>query len=82
MIEKPRARYIRLSSEDRRTALIEAALTAAAPHPIDADTLARSLICLVDGLGLQHCIDPEAMPAAAARKACLDLLSPHLGQLE
>ncbi len=47
--------------------------------PPHADQLARTLICLVDGLGLQHCIDPTTMPAAAARQACLDLLTPHLG---
>ncbi len=48
------------------------------PTP-NADQLARTLICLVDGLGLQHCIDPDAMPATTARQACLDLLTPHLG---
>lgn len=53
----------------------------AAPSLPDAASLARTLICLVDGLGLQHCIDPASMPAATARQACLDLLSPHLGPL-
>jgi len=59
------------------TALDE--LAASNGRQIDAGTLARSLICLVDGLGLQHCIDPEAMPAATARQACLDLISLHTG---
>ncbi len=40
-------------------AMIATALAAATTQPVDADGLARSLICLVDGLGLQHCIDPE-----------------------
>ena len=48
---------------------------------IDSRTLAKSLICFVDGLGLQHCIDPASMPAILARQACLDLLTPHLGPL-
>lgn len=61
------------------TALSE--LAARNRRRIDAEALARSLICLVDGLGLQHCIDPEAMPATAARQACLDLLALHLGPL-
>ncbi len=66
----------------RYHAMIAAALAKAAQRPIDADSLATSLICLVDGLGLQHCIDPDAMPAALARKACLELITPHIGPLE
>jgi hypothetical protein len=46
---------------------------------IEAAALARALICLVDGLGLQHCIDPETMPSAMARQTCLDLIALHLG---
>ncbi len=49
-----------------------------APDSTHAPTLARTFICLVDGLSLQHCIDPPSMPAAAARQACVDFLSPHL----
>ena len=48
---------------------------------VESRTLARTLICLVDGLGLQHCIDPEAMPPETAKAACRDLLEPHLGAL-
>ena len=62
-------------------AMIATALTTAAPALPNPDALARSLICLVDGLGLQHCIDPDTMPAAVARQACLDLLTPHTGPL-
>ncbi len=46
---------------------------------VDSRTLAKTLICLVDGLGLQHCIDPEAMPPDTAKAACRDLLETHLG---
>jgi TetR/AcrR family transcriptional repressor of bet genes len=61
--------------------MVAAALTAAAPQLTGADALARSLICLIDGLGLQHCIDPTSMPATQARQACLDLITPHTGPL-
>ncbi|KAB2877403.1 MAG: TetR family transcriptional regulator [Albidovulum sp.] len=46
---------------------------------VDAGVLATTLIALVDGLGLQHCIDPGSMPADSARAACRSLLEPHLG---
>lgn len=48
---------------------------------VDAGLLAKSLICLVDGLGLQHCLDPEVMPVTDAVAACWAFLDPHLGQL-
>lgn len=38
----------------------------------DAKALARRFICLVDGLSLQHCIDPPSMPPDVARQAALD----------
>jgi TetR/AcrR family transcriptional repressor of bet genes len=64
-------------------ALIATALAehAAPDRRADAPALARTLICLVDGLGLQHCIDPEAMPAEVARQSCLDLIARHIGPL-
>ena len=41
--------------------------------PTDAaKALARRFICLVDGLSLQHCIDPPSMPPDVARQAALD----------
>ena len=58
--------------------MVAGALTASAPGLTDPVPLARTLICLIDGLGLQHCIDPASMPAATARQACLDLIAPHL----
>lgn len=56
-----------------------AALAEARGKAVDALALARSLICLIDGLCLQHCLDPEAMPTATAKEACQAFLAPHLG---
>jgi AcrR family transcriptional regulator len=71
-----RARY----SEYRET--IAAALREASPpgSGIDVDMVASAFICLVDGLGVQRCIDPDLLPEAAARATCWALLSPHLAQ--
>lgn len=55
-----------------------AALATAQGRDIEARPLAKSLICLIDGLCLQHCLDPEAMPAEAAKAACHAFLAPHL----
>lgn len=55
-----------------------AALATTKGRTIDARPLAKSLICLIDGLCLQHCLDPEAMPAEDAKTACRAFLAPHL----
>jgi len=69
-----RARY----SQYRES--IAAALREAAPpgSGIDVDTVASAFICLVDGLGVQRCVDPDRLPETAARATCWALLSPHL----
>ncbi len=69
-----RARY----REYRDT--IAAALREAVPpgSSIDVDTVASAFICLVDGLGVQRCVEPDLLPEATARAACWALLSPHL----
>lgn len=54
--------------------MIAAALRQADPDLIAAEDLARTLICLIDGLSLQHCIDPSSMPADVARQTCIALL--------
>lgn len=54
---------------------------AAEGRAVDCGALARRLICLIDGLGLQHCIEPALMPAQEAKAACYALLAPHLGPL-
>jgi TetR/AcrR family transcriptional regulator, transcriptional repressor of bet genes len=71
-----RARY----SEYRET--IAAALREAASpgSDIDVDTVASAFICLVDGLGVQRCVEPDLLPEAAARATCWALLTPHLGR--
>lgn len=55
-----------------------AALATTKGRSIDARPLAKSLICLIDGLCLQHCLDPEAMQSEAAKEACRAFLAPHL----
>ena len=55
-----------------------AALSRTKGRSIDARPSAKSLICLIDGLCLQHCLDPEAMPAEAAKEACRAFLAAHL----
>lgn len=56
----------------------EALSALAKGREIEALPLAKSLICLIDGLCLQHCLDPGAMPAEDAKKACRAFLAPHL----
>lgn len=46
---------------------------------VEAQALAVSLICLIDGLCLQQCMDPEVIGAEAAKRACRAFLEPHLG---
>jgi AcrR family transcriptional regulator len=54
------------------------ALAKARGRVVEAQDLAVSLICLIDGLCLQQCMDPEVIGAEAARRACRDFLSPWL----
>lgn len=56
-----------------------AALARERGRAVDAGSVAKALICLADGLGLQHCLDPEVMPADEAHALCLAFLEPHLG---
>jgi TetR/AcrR family transcriptional repressor of bet genes len=58
-----------------------AGLAAARGRPRPDEGVAKGLICLIDGLGLQHCLDPEVMPAEQARAICAAYLAPHLGPL-
>ena len=48
---------------------------------LDSAALARAFIALVDGLGLQRCIEPRLMTPKSAKDACYALLEPHLGTL-
>lgn len=69
-----RARY----GEYRET--IAAALREAAPpgSGIDVDIVASAFICLVDGLGVQRCIEPDLLPESTARSICWAMLTPYL----
>lgn len=55
-----------------------AACASARGRSVDAPALATSLICLIDGLCLQQCMDPEVLGADAAKAACWAFLAPHL----
>jgi TetR/AcrR family transcriptional repressor of bet genes len=48
---------------------------------VDALALSGGFICLVDGLGVQRCIEPALMTTEAARGACLRYLEPYIGPL-
>jgi BetI-type transcriptional repressor, C-terminal len=48
---------------------------------VDADTLAQSLIALIDGYWLEQHIDPERLSQDQAKKACQQMLEPHLGPI-
>ena len=48
---------------------------------IDASFVAMMFVSLVDGLGLEWCIEPKLLSAKAAREACFKLLEPILGPL-
>jgi TetR/AcrR family transcriptional regulator, transcriptional repressor of bet genes len=56
-----------------------AALATTRRRSADTRPLAKSLICLIDGLCLQHCLDPETLSPEAAKEACRAFLAPHLG---
>lgn len=69
-----RARY----GEYRDT--IAAALREAGPTDpdMDAEMVATAFICLVDGLGVQRCVEPALLSESAARAVCWALLTPYL----
>lgn len=48
---------------------------------IDDDTLARTIIALVDGLWLQWCLDPAVMPRETAKAICYGLLDEKIGPI-
>ena len=48
---------------------------------IDTGLVAMMLISLVDGLGLEWCIEPKLLSAKSAREACFKMLEPILGPL-
>lgn len=74
----------RLGAEHRRLyasyrASIAAAIREAARgRLVDAEGLASAFICLADGLGVQHCVEPALLGPVEARAACRALLGPLL----
>ncbi len=63
-------------------ASIAAALREAATsngRTIDAETIAAAFICLIDGFGVQRCVEPSLLSEDDARAACWAFLAPHLG---
>lgn len=63
---------------------IERALSevaASRDRTIDAKFVAMMLVSLIDGLGLEWCIEPKMLSAKDAREACFKLLEPILGPL-
>lgn len=48
---------------------------------IDAESLAVTIISLIDGLWLENCIAPDLMSAESAKAACYQILEPFLGPL-
>lgn len=54
---------------------------AVAGKPIDAESLAVTVIALIDGLWLENCIAPDLMSAESAKAACYEILEPFLGPL-
>ena len=49
---------------------------------IDKALVAMMFVSLVDGLGLEWCIEPKLLSAKDAREACFKLLEPILGPLQ
>lgn len=66
---------------DYRAIIAEALREAAQANgrELDADTVASAFICLVDGFGVQRCVEPALLTEADARAACRAFLDPHVG---
>lgn len=74
LMEEHRSQY------DGYIQMVADAIKERAPVP-DACMLAKTFICLVDGLSLQHCIDPPSMPADMARQAAVEFLESRFRSL-
>jgi len=46
---------------------------------IDAETVATAFICLIDGFGVQRCVEPALLSEEEARAACWAFLRPYIG---
>lgn len=65
------------ASLGRYRAIVLAALAEDRPDmpAADLETLATAFICLIDGIAVQRCADPDRFPPDAARAACRAFLS-------
>ncbi|WGV18366.1 TetR/AcrR family transcriptional regulator [Fuscovulum ytuae] len=67
--------------DDYRTSIMKALSDAAKRNGrhIDAETVATAFICLIDGFGVQRCVEPALLSEENARAACWAFLRPHIG---
>lgn len=65
---------------DYRGGIVAALKEAAAANgrEIDAEPVAAAFICLIDGFGVQRCVEPALLTEADARAACWAFLRPHI----
>jgi TetR/AcrR family transcriptional repressor of bet genes len=47
---------------------------------VDAEVVAAAFICLIDGFGVQRCVEPALLSEDDARAACWAFLTPHVGR--
>ena len=78
LLKEHRIQYARYLKSIER-ALSEVAVSRSLT--IDAKFVAMMFVSLVDGLGLEWCIEPKLLSARDAREACFKLLEPFLGSL-
>lgn len=66
---------------DYRAGIVAALREAAAENgrEVDAETVATAFICLVDGFGVQRCVEPALLTEQEARRACWAFLTPLIG---
>lgn len=67
---------------DYRTSIATALQEAAAANgkTIAAESVASAFICLIDGFGVQRCVEPALLTESDARAACWAFLNPHIGE--
>ena len=79
LLKEHRKQYARYRREIERAL---GAVAIARGLKIDTPLVAMMFVSLVDGLGLEWCIEPKLLSARQAREACFKLLEPILGPLQ
>ena len=75
-----RAEHRQLYGDYRATIASALRETAAANgRVVDAEPVAAAFICLIDGFGVQRCVEPALLSEDDARAACWAFLAPHVG---